>query len=319
MAAKETVLVTGGAGFIGSHVVEALLKKKQAVRVIDNFSGGSIENLEAVEDRVDVVNGDIRSAADLEEAFRGVTRVVHLAATPSVPRSIDKPLETHANNVDGTLALLEAARAAKVKRFVYAGSSAVYGDQPGFPRRESMDADPISPYAASKLGGEMYALLYHRRYGLPTVCLRFFNVYGPRQDPESAYGAAVPRFLAAVQRRDPFPVTGDGLQQRDFVYVEDATQAILSALVKPAAVGHVLNIGSGKPCTILEIARVIAAAAGVKSQVKFLPARPGDPRKSQADLKLAKKVLGFSPKTPLEKGISETYAWFRERHGAVRG
>lgn len=318
-ASKETILVTGGAGFVGSQLVEALLQKKMKVRVIDNFSTGSIDNLEAAGDRVEVVNGDIRSTVDLEESFRGVTRVVHLAAVPSVPRSIDKPLETHANNVDGTIALLEAARAAKVKRFVYAGSSAVYGDQPGFPRRESMAADPLSPYAVSKLGGELYALLYHRQHGLPVVCLRFFNVYGPRQDPESAYAAVIPRFLAAVQRRDPFPVYGDGHQQRDFVFVGDLVQAILAALVKPGAAGRVLNIGGGKPCSILDVARIVASAAGIKSQVKFLPARPGDPCKSQADIKLARKILGFSPRTTLETGISETYAWFRERRAATRG
>lgn len=318
-ASKETILVTGGAGFIGSHVVEALLKKKETVRVIDNFSSGSMHNLEAAGNRIEVVNGDIRSDALLEESFRGVTRVVHLAAAPSVPRSIDKPLETHANNIDGTLALLEAARAAKVKRFVYAGSSAVYGDQPGFPRRESMPAEPLSPYAVSKLAGELYAMLYHRRHGLPVVCLRFFNVYGPRQDPDSPYAAVIPRFLAAVQRHDPFPVYGDGHQERDFVFVGDLVQAVLAALFKPAAVGRVLNVGGGKPCSILEVARVVASTAGTKSQVKFLPARAGDPAKSHADIKLSRKLLGFSPKVTLERGIGETYAWFRERRAAARG
>ncbi|HLG42518.1 MAG TPA: NAD-dependent epimerase/dehydratase family protein [Planctomycetota bacterium] len=303
---KETVLVTGGAGFIGSHLVEALLKKKLAVRVLDNFSTGLMENLEPVADRVDVVNGDIRSGADLEQAFRGVTRVAHLASTSSVPRSIDKPLETHANNVDGTLALLEAARAAKVKRFVYTGGGAVYGDA------AADGPAPISPYGVSALGGEAYAMMYHRQHGLPVVCLRLFNVYGPRQDPNSPFAAVIPRFLTAVNRRDPFPIYGDGHQQRDFTYVGDLVQALLAALVKPAAVGHVFDVGAGRPETILEVARVTAHAAGVKCQVKFMPARPGDPRKSRADLRQAKKLLGFAPKIRIGEGIVQTYAWFRE-------
>lgn len=310
--AKETVLVSGGAGFIGSHVVEALLNKGCGVTVLDNFATGSMENLEPVENEVHVVNGDIRSIPDVKEALAGVSRVVHLAALPSVPRSIETPLESHANNVDGTLQLLEAARAAKVKRFVFAGSSAVYGDAKGMPRKEAGDTSPLSPYAVGKLAGEAYALLYHRKYGLPVVCLRFFNVYGPRQDPDSPYAPVVPRFLSAVSRMDPFPIYGDGQQQRDFTYVGDVVQAVTSSLFKPSAVGNVINIGGGRPCSVQEVARLTAKVSGVKCQIKFLPPRQGDVLKSQADLTRARKLLGFAPRVPMEEGLSRTAQAFKE-------
>jgi nucleoside-diphosphate-sugar epimerase len=306
---KEKVLVTGGAGFIGSHLVEALLGK-YTVRVLDNFSTGASANLDAVMDTVDVIDGDVRSKPDVEDAMRGVRRVVHLAALPGVARSVDAPLESHASNIDGTLTILEVAAKSKISRFVLAGSAAVYGDVPILARRESSPTEPTSPYGVSKLGAEAYALLYHATHKLPVVCLRCFNVYGPRQDTTSPYASVVPNFLSAVQRREPFPIYGDGHHQRDYTYVGDLVRAIQAALVKPKAVGNVFNIASGKPRSVLEVARTMAKVAGLKSQVKFFPPRLGDPRKGHADIRAAKRLLGYNPKVSFEEGLRRTYEWF---------
>jgi nucleoside-diphosphate-sugar epimerase len=311
---SELYLITGGGGFIGSHVAEALAKKKKKVRVVDNFSTGSMKNLKGFLDDVEVLEGDVRHSHTIEDALKNVSHVVHLAALGSVPRSVEAPINSHAHNVDGTLALLDAVRKHPVKRFVYASSSAIYGENPSLPRKEDDVPMPVSPYAVTKIADEDLARIFHRSGNVPTVGLRFFNVFGPRQDPDSPYAAVIPRFLRAVVSNEPFPIYGDGHSQRDYTYVADVVQAILSALQKKEAVGQQINVAGGKATTTLELARLVAKVAGQKCQVKYMPPRPGDAPKSYASVKVAEKLLGYKPQTALEEGLKKTLAWFREHH-----
>lgn len=302
---KELYLVTGGAGFIGSHVVERLLASGRRVRVVDNLLTGKRSNV-----RGEFLEGDVGDRALIRRALKDATRVIHLAALPSVPRSVERPLDTHRHNCDALVVLLEEARAAKVKRLVFASSSSVYGERPGLPRREGQSPRPVSPYAVSKYAGEQYTRLFAEALGLETVSLRFFNVYGPRQDPDSPYAAVIPKFLRALARGEPMPVYGDGRQGRDFTYVEDVVDGILRAAHRPGVAGRIINLACGRTTTVLELARKLAAIAGVPCRITFLPPRPGDVRRSFADISLARRLLGFSPRFTLEEGLRRTYEWF---------
>ena len=315
-ASPPLCLVTGGAGFIGSNLVRGLLDRGCAVRVFDDLSSGRTENLAGLEGRIDFVRGDVRDAAAVREAVRGADSVFHLAAIASVQASVDDPLATHGVNVTGTVNALVAARDAGVRRFVFSSSSAVYGDSPEMPKRESMAPSPLTGYALSKLGGELYGGIFRQLYGLPFFALRYFNVFGPRQNPASHYAAVVPLFIrACLEGRRPV-IYGDGLQTRDFTYVEDVVSANLRCMDAPdEAVGTVCNVAYGERIEVLELARRIAALAGGGAEPEFLPARPGDIRDSQADATLAREILGWRPSWTFEAGLEKTVEWFRGRRG----
>ena len=308
MSTARTALVTGGAGFIGSHLVERLAADGWRVRVLDDFSSGREANLADVADDVEIVRGDVRAAKAVAAAVRGVDAVFHLAAIPSVARSVDEPELTDAVNVGGTVALLEAARRAGVGRVVFAASCAVYGDGPELPKHEDLPALPVSPYALQKWVGEAYCRLYARHRGLPTVALRYFNVYGARQNPQGDYAAAVPRFLAACGAGEAPRVFGDGEQTRDFVHVDDVVQANLRAVDAEAAVGHVVNVGSGVETSVNELVAAIAELCGYDGEPVHGPARPGDVPRSVADLGRARSQLGFEPDVDLREGLRRTLA-----------
>ncbi len=309
-------LVTGGAGFIGSHIVERLLELGRRVRVIDNFSTGRRENLEPLAARqganLDVMEADIRDVAAVKRAMLGATHVVHQAALASVQRSVSDPVPTHDVNMTGTLQLLEAARAEKVRRFVFAGSSSVYGDQPELPKHEAMSPRPRSPYALSKLVGESYCQLYFELYGLETVTLRYFNVFGPRQTPDSQYAAVIPLFSRAVVRGETPSIFGDGQQTRDFTFIENVVQANLLALTRPGVGGQVVNVGCGDRTSLIELLETLGRLHGKPVKPEFLPPRAGDVRDSQASIDAARNLLGYDPKVNLEEGLRRTLDWFLE-------
>lgn len=304
------VLVTGGAGFIGSHIVQRLLHDGYRVRVLDNFSTGYRDNLPSTE--IELIEGDIRHPETAFRAVAGMDVVLHQAALGSVPRSIADPLTTHEVNATGTLHLLIAARDAGVRRFVYASSSSVYGDTPLLPKVESMPPQPLSPYALSKLAGEVYCKLFHRLYGLSTISLRYFNVFGPRQDEASEYAAVIPRFAAALLEDRPLTVYGDGLQTRDFTYVANVVEANLLAINSEAA-GEVCNIACGAKYSLLELAHALGEVLGKKPVINHHPSRPGDVRDSFASIEKARQLLGFQPVVQFREGISATADWFRTR------
>ncbi len=305
-------LVTGGAGFIGSNIVETLLREGKSVRVLDNFSTGKRENIEALLDRIELVEGDLRRAEDVRRAVEGVRYVLHEGAIPSVPRSVEDPLATNEANVTGTLNLLVAARDAEVRRLVFASSSSVYGDAPELPKHEAMPPDPLSPYAASKLAGECYCRLFHQLYGFETVVLRYFNVFGPRQDPASAYAAVVPKFIECLVQSRPPDIHGDGLQSRDFTFVADTVRANLLACDAPAAaVGQVFNIACHQQVTILDLFGMIRKHMGATGiEPNHTPSRPGDVRHSFADISRARELLGYEPKWSLSDGLAKTVEYF---------
>jgi len=308
---ERLYLVTGGAGFIGSHLVRFLLSRGR-VRVLDDFSSGELGNLEEVLSSIDLVRGSVTDAALVQKAVEGCSVIFHLAAQVSVPLSLEQPVETFEVNVYGTQLLLEAARQAGVERFVFASSAAVYGDTPRLPKRETMQPRPVSPYAWSKWYGELLCCDYWRVYGVPTVCLRFFNVYGPRQNPRSQYAAVVPRWItAALTDRQPI-VYGDGKQTRDFVYIDDLIQGIWLAANHAEAVGRVFNLASGRACSLLELLHAIEQAVGYSLKPRFAPPRPGDIRRSYADIRLARGILGYEARTSLQEGIRETLNAYRE-------
>jgi nucleoside-diphosphate-sugar epimerase len=307
-------LVTGGAGFIGSNIVETLLEEGKSVRVLDNFSTGRHENLAAFLDRIELIEGDLRQPDDVRRAVEGVRYVLHQAAIPSVPRSVDDPVSTNEANVTGTLNLLVAARDACVKRVVFASSSSVYGDTPELPKHEGMPPEPLSPYAASKLAGEHYCRLFEMLYGFETVVLRYFNVFGPRQDPGSTYAAVVPKFIEKLLRRESPDIHGDGGQTRDFTYVADAVAAnLLACMAPPAATGQVFNIACHQQVSVLELFEMIrdlVKASGVEPN--HTPPRAGDVRDSLADISRAHKMLGYEPKWSLRAGLAKTVEYFSQ-------
>lgn len=309
-------LVTGGAGFIGSNIVHALVARGEAVRVLDNFSTGSWANLAEVRDRIEVIEGDVRDPSVLQRALAGVEYVSHQAALRSVPRSVDDPLSTDAVNTHGTLQLLVAARAAgTVKRVVYASSSSVYGDSPALPKEEDQTPAPISPYAVSKLAGEYYCRTFTRLYGLETVSLRYFNVFGPRQSPESKYAAVVPLFIRAALRGEPLVVHGDGEQSRDFTYIDNVVQANLLACTQPNVGGEVFNVACNERHSVLEIAHTVARLVGKPIEIEHTPPRAGDVRHTQASIAKAQRLLGYQPAVGFEEGMRRTVAWLRQQLG----
>ena len=309
------VLVTGGAGFIGSHLVEALVARGDRVRVLDDFSTGSLENLSAVQSRIEVVRGTVADPAEVRQAMHGVTHVVHEAAMRSIPRSLDDPLLCNHVNVGGTLNVLIAAREAAVRRVVFASSSSVYGDVTTYPVPEEQPLRPASPYAVSKLAGEWYARMFQELYGLEVIGLRYFNVFGPRMDGESGYAMAIPRFVVCALRGEPPPVYGDGRQSRDFLFVENVVQGTVRALDVAQPDPAVFNIASGCDRSLLEILDTLTRLLHRPITPRHLPARPGEARRTLADVSRAKAVLGFSPAVSFEDGLARTVAWFREWAG----
>ena len=309
-------VVTGGAGFIGSHLVERLLREhpEATVRVLDDFSTGSEGNLPFAASagrRLQVVRGDVRDLAAVERVSAGAAVVFHQAALRSVPRSVDDPLGTNERNVTGTLHVLEAARRQGVRRVVYASSSSVYGDRPELPKREDQTPAPISPYAVSKAAGEQYAQVWTRLYGVETVGLRYFNVFGPRQDPASEYAAVIPRFILWALRGEPLEVHGDGRQSRDFTYIDNVVDANLAAAVAPAASGEVFNVGCGDRVSLLEIIARLEALLGRPLARRHTPGRAGDVPHTQADVEKARKLMDYTAQVDFDEGFRRTVDYFR--------
>jgi len=308
-----TFLVTGGGGFIGSNLARALVERGEIVRVLDNFATGRPENLEGLETRITLFRADVTDAAAVDEAVRGCDYVLHQAALPSVPRSIEHPVETDRVNVFGTLTVLEAARRHGIKRVVYAASSSAYGETPTLPKVESMRPDPLSPYAVSKLAGEHYLSVYTGCYGLETVSLRYFNVFGPRQDPTSHYAAVIPRFItAALEGRSP-TIFGDGEQSRDFCFIDNCVEANLLACTAPGAPGKVMNVACGVRTTLLEVVAELGRILEKPIVPVHEPPRPGDIKHSLADITLARSILSYKGKVTFAEGLRRTVEWFRGR------
>jgi nucleoside-diphosphate-sugar epimerase len=309
-------LVTGGAGFIGSNIVTELVERGQQVRVLDDFSTGRRENLASLLGGIDLLEGSLQDLPTVGRAVDGVDYVLHQAALPSVARSIDDPVATHAINATGTLHLLIAARDAGVKRLVYASSSSIYGDSPTLPKQEDMVPHPKSPYAVSKLAGEQYCRSFAQVYGLETVCLRYFNVFGPRQDPTSQYSAVIPLFITAILRGELPTVHGDGGQSRDFSYVSNVVQAnLLAATASGDAVGRVFNVACGVRYTLLDLIATLNDILGTGVEPIHTAPRPGDVRHSLADVAAAQEALGYEPEVDFYEGLRRTVAWYREYDG----
>lgn len=309
----DTYLVTGGAGFIGSALARALVERGCRTRVLDNLSTGKLENLDGVRDGIELLEGDLRDPAAVARACRGVRYVLHQAALPSVPRSLLDPVGCHENNATGTLNLLLAARDAGVKRVVYAGSSSAYGNAPTLPKVETMPSAPLSPYAVSKLAGEHYCLVFHRAFGLETVVLRYFNVFGPRQDPTSQYAAVVPRFLGAYLDGQPPVIYGDGQQSRDFTHVDNVVEANLLATEAAGAAGEVINVACGERVTLLELCAQLERLTGRRLAPRFEPERVGDVKHSLAGIDKARELLGFRAGVGLAEGLRRLVEWTRAR------
>jgi UDP-glucose 4-epimerase len=305
-------LVTGGAGFIGSHLVEALVGQGCAVTVIDNLASGHLANLDAVKDKVTVVQGDIKDERTLNRVVKGCDVVFHLAAVVSVTQTVKEPVASALVNELGTIRMLDAARTNDVRRVVLSSSSAVYGDAPQLPKTESMIPAPLSPYAVQKLTNEYYAELYHRLYGLETVCLRYFNVYGPRQDPSSPYSGVISIFMLRALNGEAPLIYGDGGQTRDFVYVKDVVQANLLAAAHEAAPGRVFNVGTSNSVSINGLWQMIAQLAQCHLPAKHEAPRPGDIVHSLASIQRAKELMGFQPAISFEEGLRQTFTWYRQ-------
>jgi UDP-glucose 4-epimerase len=302
--------VTGGAGFIGSHIVERLISQNNTVRVADDFSSGRREN---VPSGVDVVEGDLADAAIAGRAVTGMEYVIHQAAMPSVPRSVKQPVETHRANVNATLNVLVAARDAGVKRLIFAGSSSVYGESVTLPKREDMRTSPLTPYALHKQIGEQYCQMFTRLYGLETVTTRYFNVFGPRQQPGSPYSGVISLFIEALASGKAPHVHGDGRQTRDFTFVGDVVTGVLAACHAPKASGEIINVAAGGRISLLELIRTIQVILKTDVAPVLGPPREGDIRDSQADIAKARQLLGFSPVVPFDEGLRQTVAWFQAR------
>jgi UDP-glucose 4-epimerase len=309
----STVLVTGGCGFIGSHLVAALIARGDRVRVLDSLVSGKRENLGGYAAEIELLIGDVKDQALVAQAVAGVDLVFHEAALASVPRSIEDPLATHAACTTGTIVLLNTARLAGVKRVVYAASSSAYGNQPTPLKSEQDLPSPLSPYAAAKLAAEHYCHAFYHSYGLETVCLRYFNVFGPRQDPSGPYAAVVPLFAQKLLAGEAPTIYGDGKQTRDFTYIDNVVQANLLAAEVPAAAGRTFNVGSGQATSLLEMLAQLQSILGTNLPPKFAPARTGDVRDSLADISLARQILGYQPAVDLAEGLFRTVEGFSER------
>ncbi|MBS3763962.1 MAG: SDR family oxidoreductase [Planctomycetes bacterium] len=304
--------VTGGAGFIGSHIVDRFLEEKKHVRVIDNFATGRPENLREAERHIEFFKGDICDGKLLKEAFAEVEIVFHQAALASVQRSVENPVATNRTNVEGTVQVLEAARKCGVKRVVYASSSSVYGDKPTLPKREDMSPSPRSPYAISKLAAEQHCTIYPEIYGLETVALRYFNVFGPRQNPKSQYAAVIPIFISALLSGEQPVVFGDGEQSRDFTFVENVVEANLRAAVAPAASGGVYNVGCGERFSLNSLLEMLSNIMDVEVNPQYESERSGDVRHSEADITRASEELGYEPQVTFQDGLQQTVRWFQQ-------
>jgi len=313
-------LVTGGAGFIGSNLVDELVRRGHEVVVLDDLSTGHKENLAAVRGKIDFREGSITDLITLHTACRGADYVIHLAARTSVPKSVKDPIESNLVNIDGTLNVLVAARDAKVKRFVFAASSSAYGETPTLPKVESMQPEPISPYGVTKYVGELYAQVFGRVYGLENACIRYFNVFGPRQDPTSQYSGVLSRFMLAVIRGEKPIVYGDGEQTRDFTYVANVVDETLRACEAKDASGMVFNGGTGIRITLNEVLKLLGKITGKPIQAQYDPPRNGDIRDSQADISLARKKLSYEPLVLFEEGLKRTWEWYKAAYteSAVR-
>jgi UDP-glucose 4-epimerase len=310
-------LVTGGAGFIGSHLVEALVRQGHGVRVLDDFSTGHLANLKDVSNQIEIRSGSVVDEETVRTAVMGVEWVFHLAAIASVARSIEDPMATHEVCATGTLRLLDTARRAGVRRVVYAASASAYGPLSGGARRETDPLTPLSPYAAAKLAGEYYCQSFTSAFGLETVRLRFFNVFGPRQDPKSPYSGVIALFIAAMLQGRPPTIHGDGLQTRDFIYVTDAVQALLQTAEAPNAAGNVYNIGSGAATSILDLVDELNRQLGTAIQPQHGPARAGDVRHSLADISAARNELNFQPRMSFSNGLEKTIQWYGQHPAPV--
>ncbi|HEY6185554.1 MAG TPA: SDR family oxidoreductase [Terriglobales bacterium] len=310
-----TYLVTGVAGFIGSALARAVLAQGDKVRGVDNFSTGKRENLTEILDQIDFRQADLLDAASMSDACQGVDFVFHEAAIPSVPKSVLDPIGSNRANVDGTLNLLVAARDAKVKRVIYAASSSAYGDTPTLPKREDMTPNPISPYAVAKLAGEQYMISFFRCYGLETVCLRYFNIFGPRQDPSSQYSGVLAKFALQMLQGEQPTIFGDGTQSRDFTYIDNAVSANLLACKAPAAdvAGKVFNCATGKRADLNETFQILKKLTGYKGDVKYGPERGGDIKHSLADLSRTEKYLGYKPEIEFQEGLRRTVEWYKSQ------
>jgi nucleoside-diphosphate-sugar epimerase len=311
MPLSGVALVTGGAGFIGSHIAAALIDRGARVRIIDDLSTGHLENVAEIGGDIDFIQASLTDAKALSRALQNVEWVFHEAAIPSVPRSVAEPAETHEASVNATFSLLLAARDHKIRRLVYAASSSAYGDQPELPKREDMRPDPLSPYAVAKLVGEYYCQVFSRVYGLETVSLRYFNVFGPRQDPGSQYSGVISRFIDALLNGEPPTIYGDGQQSRDFTYISNVVDANLKAAESESAVGQVINIANGQRVTINQVFEMVKKLTGrTNLQAQYAPTRTGDVRDSLADLSLARALLAYEPRVQLEEGLRSTIDWW---------
>jgi UDP-glucose 4-epimerase len=304
-------LVTGGAGFIGSHLARRLVADGAAVRVVDNLSTGNLARLEDVNSSIEFIEGDLADEGFSDQILQGIDYVFHQAAVPSVQRSVLDPLTTNRANVTATLNLLESCRRARVRRFMYAASSSAYGDTEVLPKRETMAPNPLSPYALQKWVGEHYCKLYYDLYGLETVSLRYFNVFGPSQDPDSQYSAVIPKFIRAMLANEPVTVYGDGEQSRDFTYVDNVVEANLLAMRANGAVGKVFNIGCGEQITLNRLIRVLEKILSTRAIVNYTDPKVGDVRHSVADVGLARRVLGYQHNISFEMGLRKTVEWMK--------
>lgn len=316
MPLSGIALVTGGAGFIGSHIASALAKEGARVRVLDDLSTGHRENIDEIGGDVDFIHGSVADEELLKKALENVELVFHEAAIPSVPRSVEEPRNTHIASVDGTFSLLVAARDCRVRRVVYAASSSAYGDQPTLPKAEDMRPDPLSPYAVAKLVGEYYCRAFTRVYGLETVSLRYFNVFGPRQDPGSQYSGVVSRFISVLLSNEQPVIYGDGEQSRDFTYIDNVVFANLSAASAKEASGKIINVANGQRITLNQLLAELKDLMGRHDvTAEYLQPRVGDVRHSLADITLARELLGYETKVDLREGLQRTIDWFKSKRG----
>jgi len=305
-------LVTGGAGFIGSNIVERLVKEGLEVVVLDDLSSGKLENLKSVEDKITFVKGDIRNEKDLDKALKGIDFVLHQAALRSVPKSMLYPLEYNDVNVNGTLRLLKKAKENNVKRVVFASSSSIYGDRDKFPEKEDDEVNPISPYAATKLIGEYYCKLFSNSFGLETVCLRYFNVFGPRQSLENQYAVVIPKFITCMLNNESPPIHGDGLQERDFSFIDNIVEVNIKAATAKDVSGEIFNVACGDANSVLSIVNTVNKMLGTDIKPIFNPERAGDVRKTLADVKKLKQKLNIKSFIQFEEGLKRTLEWFKE-------